>query len=135
MSSRKRILVVDDSEGVREAVAAILGNSYEVALASSAIEAKARLEEFHFGLVITDLEMYGRKNEGLEVIRAAKIDTPPVRVLLMSGNLTDVNKRLAVAAGCDGFIEKPFDLQKFRSLVREALAEPDCSVKEESLMG
>lgn len=66
------ILVVDDEPSVRAMLRAVLQNEdYEVTTATSAAEARQKLEERSFDLVMTDMRME-TETSGFDVVRAAR---------------------------------------------------------------
>jgi DNA-binding response OmpR family regulator len=68
----RRILLVDDEPAILLTMSAILEmNGFDVVTASSAAEAKLRLEADTYHLVITDLKMEN-DTSGFEVVRFAK---------------------------------------------------------------
>lgn len=72
MAQAKRILVVDDGEGVRKALVEILGwPGYEVEAMASGEEALAAFDEDRHALLITDHCMPGML--GAELIRALRM--------------------------------------------------------------
>jgi DNA-binding NtrC family response regulator len=101
------ILLVDDDDGVRYALARILRNSgYEVMEAADGTEASALLHKSHFDLVISDIRMPSESG----LVLAAHIyvkwrDTP---VILISGHLSEEAGKY-IAQGFAEFIHKPVD--------------------------
>ncbi len=58
MERAKKILVVDDESGIRFLLSEILlSNGFEVSLASDGQESLDKLEQGHFDLVVTDINM------------------------------------------------------------------------------
>ncbi len=61
----KRVLVVDDEEGIRTFIEAVLdGEGYKVSTAGDGIEASQLLERQSFHLMITDLVIVGCTTQG-----------------------------------------------------------------------
>jgi serine phosphatase RsbU (regulator of sigma subunit) len=122
------ILVADDQEHVREALAMLLrGHGYSIVLCASPNEAVAAAREHAPDLALLDMN-YRRDStsgiEGLELIRHLReLDaTIPIIALTAWGNV-----ELAVSAmkhGASDFIEKPWGndalIEKVKSLVRRA---------------
>jgi CheY-like chemotaxis protein len=119
------ILLVDDEEMVRDVGQQLLEKlGYRVLTAAGGREA---LEVFsadpsQFDLVVLDMVMpdIGGK-EVFEQLRAKRSDT---RVLLSSGYSQDGQASEILRKGCDGFIQKPFDLKQLSIKVREVLDGP-----------
>jgi CheY-like chemotaxis protein len=116
------VLLVDDEElvlQVGEGMLRALG--YTVLLARSGMEAVAcyreKAAEVH--LVILDLIM--PRMGGGETYDALKKIHPGGRVLLSSGYSIDGQAQEILDRGCDGFIQKPFDLLSLSRKLREIL--------------
>lgn len=116
------MLVVDDEDPVRSAVARMLASlGCQVTQAASAAEAGAALTapEASFDLLLTDLRMPGES--GVELIQRVRAGGRSPAVLLTSGNLDDAR---GAGGGLDGvrLLQKPFDRDQLALAIREALA-------------
>jgi two-component system, NtrC family, nitrogen regulation response regulator NtrX len=116
----ERILIVDDEEGIRSTLAAILEDEgYRVAAVGTAAEAARRLGAEAFDAVLLDLWLPDR--DGLELLaelREASFDQP---VIVISGH---GNVDLAIKAtrlGAYDFLEKPLSLSRVVVTVQNAL--------------
>lgn len=120
-----RILVVDDDELVRAAVAAILRRTgHGVTLAADGEDALDVFRPGQFDLIITDIVM--PRMEGIETLRALRCLEPGIRIIAMSESGADHGFYLkaAVALGADATLEKPLVAAELRLIVEEALALP-----------
>ncbi len=100
------VLVVDDYEPHAEVVAAVLeraGHKCDVAFVSA--EAIARIHSRHYDVVVTDL-MFDRKPEGLDVLKAARKDSPGTEVILITAHSSVETCRTAMKEGAFDYIEK-----------------------------
>lgn len=99
------ILVVDDDEGVREGMRALLeSEGYAVATASDGAEAIEKLREGEVRLVLLDLAMPGVDGWQFLARRESEAGFPRVPVVLLSG-LPFIRD----APGVADFIRKPID--------------------------
>jgi DNA-binding NtrC family response regulator len=122
MESGARILVVDDEESVRTSVGMVLTfHGFVVASASGVDEARDKLANETFDVVLTDLRMSGPE-DGLLVIEAARKRYPHAVVLLMSAyaNFTETSTRLTLRS--DEIISKPADVATLLRSIHEKLA-------------
>lgn len=112
-----RILVVDDDEPVRSAIAALLhGYAGDIQQAGSVAGALYCLSERDFDLVICDL--YMPEAHGLELVKKLREQQRDLAVVVISGRaeLPDVITALQLRAA--GFLQKPFT----RAQLLDALA-------------
>jgi CheY-like chemotaxis protein len=114
------ILVVDDDEGVREAMRALLeSEGYAVATASDGAEAIERLRAEDVRLVLLDLAMPGVDGWQFLARRESEAGFPRVPVVLLSG-LPFIRD----APGVADFIRKPIDSDTLLDCVRRLCGGP-----------
>lgn len=116
-----RILVVEDFELLREAVAGWLKlDGHAVATATGGIEAVKLLASEHFDLVLTDIIM--PEGDGIELIRHLRSASPSTGIIAMSAGNRYFTARngldVARALGADCTLAKPFD----RNQLSEAIS-------------
>ncbi|MBT8403211.1 MAG: response regulator, partial [Gemmatimonadetes bacterium] len=117
-----RILVVDDEEGLREALAEKLRHSgHEVETAESAESALARVSRFEPQLIVTDLMMPGLS--GLDLLERVRDGMPAVDVVVMTGHEDMSTAVDAMKAGAFDYLVKPVKLTHVDDLVRRCLRE------------
>ena len=121
MTAPARILVVDDEQKARSALADILEDEgYETALAKDGIEALDALERFDPDVVLTDLKM--PRMDGLELLRRS---TPTERhatfvVMTAFGSIDTAVE--AIKLGAEHYLIKPLKIDALLSIVERALA-------------
>jgi DNA-binding NtrC family response regulator len=117
---KTNILVVDDEQEHAQVMCEALQRlGHRCDVAYNFAEAKSRLGQRSYGVVVTDLMMDGRC-DGLEVLRAAKqVDSPPP-VLLVTAHADIPTCKQALTEGAYDYIEKPLDLEYFRTQVNRA---------------
>jgi two-component system response regulator HydG len=115
----QRILVVDDDEAVREALARTLEKlGYEPVLAADGQEGLDRIRESEVHIVLADLKMPGLS--GQELLRAAKALSPEVEVIMITGHGTVEDAVAAMKEGAYDFITKPFRRVQLERTIRKA---------------
>ena len=115
-----RVLVLDDEQIVRDLIAEILERAgHEVERAALPLEALSLVEERAFDLFVTDMVM--PELSGLEVLERVKRARPDLPVLLVTGQGTHDNVRLASELGAAAVILKPFSHAELRDAVATAL--------------
>jgi CheY-like chemotaxis protein/nitrogen-specific signal transduction histidine kinase len=116
------ILVVDDSEEVREVLRELLSrHGYTVVTCPDGESGLVELEGRTFDLAMVDLGLPGIS--GLEVANRLKTRWPATQVALMTGYGDRLGSEDAHAKGVDFLLAKPFSLDQLRSVVDHALAQ------------
>lgn len=116
------ILLVDDEAMVRETNQELLESmGYLVYAAGSGQEALAlyREKEPEIDLVLLDMTMPGLS--GGETFDHLREINPQVKVLLSSGYGINGKAQTIMDRGCNGFLQKPFNVEKLSHKVREVL--------------
>ena len=120
-SAHRRVLIVDDHPGVVKGVCQALDQlgGYQLATAADGFDAGLQLATFCLDLVLLDLRM--PQLDGFQVCRKIKTSpqTEAVKVLVMTGSLTEDHLREALACGADGFLSKPFTLADLKTRLAE----------------
>jgi DNA-binding response OmpR family regulator len=116
----KRLLVVDDDEGVRRIVAALLKDEgYETSTASNAAEALDVLRREPFALVITDIKMPDR--DGLWLLSELRRQHPEVAVIMMTGYGQVDTAVDCLKYGAADYLTKPVRVNHLSASVMRAL--------------
>ena len=122
LPGRETILLVDDEAMIANVAKRMLQKlGYHVLLADSGsqtLKVYAAQGE-SIDLVILDMIMPGMG--GSEVFDKLQAMDPDVRVLLSSGYSLSGQASQIMQRGCDGFIQKPFDLEQISAKLREIL--------------
>ncbi|HEX76757.1 MAG TPA: response regulator [Dehalococcoidia bacterium] len=113
-TSKKRILVIDDEENIRQLFKETLeGSGYHVTTAQSGTEALELLNGWNFDLIFVDLKMPGMN--GAETFRQIRqIDSSMPVVIITGYPISDLMKQ-ALEQGPFGIMRKPFsalDIQR-----------------------
>lgn len=117
------ILLVDDEPMIREVggeMLSVLG--FEVLMAASGQEAIERFQEQRDRIRLVILDMIMPEMSGERVFERLRAIDSGVRVLLSSGYSLEGQARAILERGCDGFIQKPFNLREISGKIQEVLA-------------
>jgi len=118
----KRILVIEDTEDNRQIVRDLLESAgYELVEALDGLEGVAAAERENPDLILMDIQLPGIDGyEATRRIRAipalAKVPIIAVTSYALSGDEAKTR-----AAGCDGYVAKPFSPRQLLAKVREFL--------------
>ncbi len=116
---KERILVVDDAPDTLELIRRNLTTEgYEVFTAPGAAEAIHVLDSMPVDLVITDLKM--PKISGLDLIRHVRENLKDTEVMMITGYPTIQGAVVAVKAGSQEYLTKPFTDEELLSAVGRA---------------
>ena len=118
----KTVLIVDDSESIREVVSFTLqSEGYDVLVGVDGEDALKFLDGRHIDIVITDLHM--PNIDGLELIRRIrKIDSYKHMPILFLTTESQAEKKMeAKEAGATGWIIKPFVPAKLLSAISRVI--------------
>ena len=120
MSEAKRIMLIDNEEGLCRMMEAVLADSgYAVRGYTRSFEA---VEEFRAGewdLVVTDIKMPGM--DGLEVLQKVKGKDPTVPVIMITAYATVEMSIQALRRGAYDMLTKPFEPEELLYRVKNAL--------------
>jgi len=121
----KRILVVDDDDNLRDILSATLSQrGRAVDTARDGIEALSLLNQNQYDVIVSDLRMPGLDGPALyEALRAMRHTTTMPRVVFMSGNVEGGEYATFLLGTTEPMLEKPFDLDVVRRVVRVLLNE------------
>lgn len=115
-----RILIVDDDEAIRRLLGHLLKSyGYPCTLVGNAREARLRLSEQEFSLVLCDVNMPGES--GLELVRHVLRDHPFIAVVMVTGMDDPQFADIALENGAYGYILKPFKPNEILISVANAL--------------
>ena len=127
-----RILVVDDEQGVREALRQVLDyEGHEVRVAASGGEAITLYPDFRPHLVFLDVKMAGL--DGLETLARLRALDERAQVVMISGHGTVATAVQATQRGAFDFLEKPLDTDRLLVTVRNALGRTELLQENERL--
>jgi two-component system, NtrC family, response regulator AtoC len=120
MSSKKRVLIVDDELNIRRILQASFDKNGWVALtAESGHEALRLLEREHVDCVLTDVTMPGMS--GYDLQKEISTIYPHLPVVIMTAFGTIPQAIEAIRNGAFEFVTKPFDLDLVKKIIQNAL--------------
>jgi two-component system, chemotaxis family, chemotaxis protein CheY len=120
---KKSILIIDDSESIREVVASGLETSgYHVIKGINGADGLKTLDEHsEVDLVITDLNM--PHMDGIAFLKEVR-KNPKYRylpVIILTTESQEAKKQEARMAGATGWIIKPFSQEKLHSVIKKVI--------------
>ena len=127
MSSIKKILMVDDEEDLREALAdqLVMTDEFDVFEAGTGAEGLKKAKEALYDLIILDVglpDMDGR--ELCRLMRKQGVKSP---ILMLTGHTTDSDTILGLDAGANDYVSKPFKFPVLLARIRAQLRQHEQS--------
>lgn len=119
ISSKQKILAIDDEQDLLEVLSVILEDSFEVECLSDPQKVEETLSHSAFSAIFCDLNM--PKFSGVKVIEKIKNLAPMTPVFIMSGHSAhDEQVKKGIEAGAVDIVPKPFpDGPELLSLIRK----------------
>jgi len=114
------LLIVDDEQSYRQLLTLVFETEgYKVRTAKNGREAVEILQVEPADLVISDVRMPDM--DGIELLSAAREILPDMGVVLMTAFASVETARDAFKLGADDFIQKPFDVEELKLIVKKTL--------------
>jgi signal transduction histidine kinase len=115
--STTRVLVVDDNADMRDYVARLLRERWQVTAVSDGVQALASIREHQPDLVLTDVMMPNLDGFGLLRALRAEAQTANLPVLMLSARAGDEARSEGLEAGADDYLVKPFSARELLARV------------------
>ncbi len=114
------ILIIEDKESMAQMLRETLeAEGYRIVVAADGQKGIRQIRDCHLDLVLSDLKL--PKQDGIEVLKAAKAEDPLMPVIMMTAFGTVETAVMAMKEGAFDFITKPFDTDHLILLIRRAL--------------
>lgn len=114
------ILVVDDEDRVRRILCELIASEgYQVTGVSGAPEALAFIDKNSVDLVLTDLMM--PEMNGWQLLEAIKEHYSYLKVVVITGFISEEGEALLTSRQADGYLVKPIDRERMQTLFKALL--------------
>ena len=114
------ILIVDDEQSYRQLLSLVFeGDGHTIRTASNGREALELLQHDPADVVISDVRMPDM--DGIEMLSSLRETQPDLGVVLMTAFASVETAREAFKLGADDFIQKPFDVEELKLIVKKTL--------------
>ncbi len=120
--SKARILYIEDNAGNRMLVRRILeAEDYAVSEAVDGLAGLKMAAEQQFDLILLDINL--PEIDGYDLARRLRgiPHVQDVPILAVTANVMQGDRERTLAAGCDGYIQKPIDVDRLPEQVAAAL--------------
>jgi len=120
LTQRKRVMFVDDEEGVRQSFNRLLSErGFAVSTAEDGERAVSRLREEPAEVVVSDLRMPGL--DGLQLLQWIHKSQPQTRFILLTGYGNEEVERQARALGAYEYLNKPISPEALSLVITAAM--------------
>lgn len=113
------ILVAEDMDCNYELVKAILEERYFVLRANDGIDVVTKYESSKPDLILMDVRMPGL--DGLSAAGIIRELNPTVPIIATTAFAFETDREMALAAGCNGYMSKPLEAEKLKTMVERYL--------------
>jgi DNA-binding NtrC family response regulator len=117
---KPRVLLVDDEEGVRMSLHALLDREYRVSSVASGEAAMDELPRFLPDLVLLDVRLLPSMS-GLDALERIKAFDARIEVVMITAFASLATLNEALRRGAFGYLIKPFPRRDLELMVRDAL--------------
>jgi DNA-binding response OmpR family regulator len=127
MAQVRNILLVDDDDDLREALAEqlVMSEEFDVFEACSGQEGLSRIKDQDFDLVILDVGLPDTDGRELcKIMRRTGVKCP---ILMLTGHDTDADMILGLDSGANDYVTKPFKFPVLLARVRAQLRQHEQS--------
>ena len=122
LKGTETILLIDDEAMILEVGQELLGElGYTVITANGGEEALRVFEKNRDKIQLVIMDMIMPAMSGGETFDRLKAISPDIRILLSSGYSLNGQATKILERGCDGFIQKPFNMSQLSQKIREIL--------------
>ena len=120
-SLQQTLLIVEDSEDMRDFLVNNFRDHYDVITAGDGIEALHQLEKHEVNIIISDWMM--PRMDGAELCRRVRSNqlTSHIPFVMLTAKTDDDSKVEGMDVGADTYIEKPFSVQYLEACIRNIL--------------
>ena len=115
----KRILVVDDDQGILDSFEVLLGDRYDLVKAENGYEALRILERDPPQLIFLDIKMPGL--DGIDILRKLKKDQKNVEVVIITATDQEKTEEEAKSLGVIDYLKKPLDIFELERITSQVL--------------
>ena len=121
MANLKKILLVDDDDDLRDALAEqlVMTEDFDVFEADSGATGMARTKEQIYDLIVLDVGL--PDTDGRELCRLMRKSGVKCPVVMLTGHDTDADTILGLDAGANDYISKPFKFPVLLARIRAQL--------------
>ena len=116
----KRVLVVDDDQGILDSFEALLGDRYDLIKAENGYKALRILESDPPSLMFLDIKMPGI--DGIDILKRLRKEKTGVAVVIITATNQESVEDEAKSLGVIDYLKKPLDIYEIDRVTTQVLA-------------
>ena len=128
---KAKVLIVDDDAGVRELLATVLGDYYDITQAESGTALKKSFSDVQPDVIVLDVNL--QDDNGLVLLPLIKKQWADTEVIVLTGQATMTMAMEAGRLGAYNFLSKPFENGKLLNDVKCAIERKEQSAENTTL--
>ena len=114
------VLLVEDHTDTRSVLSTLLNRcGCRTVAAKNVRDARVRLQEMHFDVLISDLNL--PDGDGIDLVREAK-EAQKLKAIAITGRTSDEERDAGLTAGFDCYLTKPIDFHELREVLKSEAA-------------
>lgn len=122
------VIIVDDEKFVRGALRTYLSQASDIVVVAegeNGADAVRLAHEIHPDVILIDIQM--PVMDGIAAVRQIVAELPEIRILVVTGHISDIYLKAALIAGASGYVVKDAEPERIVTAVREVHA-GDCPI-------
>ena len=120
MTTKQKILIVDDDENIAELLSLYLTKEcFDTQMVYDGEEALRAFDSYQPNLILLDLML--PKMNGFDVCRSVREHGRATPIIMLTAKSTEYDKVLGLDEGADDYVAKPFGMMELMARIRAAL--------------
>jgi DNA-binding response OmpR family regulator len=120
----RKVLVVEDQKDIADLIAMHVRDlGHKVDCVHDGVKGFEAARSGRYDMVILDVMLPGR--DGLDIVRALRIDRVHTPVLMLTARSTEIDRVLGLELGADDYLTKPFSIPELQARVKAILRRID----------
>ncbi len=117
-----RLLIVEDTEDLRNFLTGNFADSFKVTGASDGVDAINKLKEQDFDVIVSDI--YMPNMDGFDLLKTVRNDNMLCHIpfILLSAEASSESKIRGLERGADSYIEKPFSMTHLKAVIENLVS-------------
>lgn len=132
MSMTKKILIVDDEQTIREGLSKALCQFCdfhgEIKTVENGKDAIEEISRCFYDVCFLDMRL--PDSNGIDVMKKINELSPETKIAVMTGSPITADMKRAIEESASLFLEKPFDISRVRTFLKQALTSEQGGLKE-----